>query len=469
MDLKVFLNTVRQSFERYHMNFDGNILLGLSGGADSMALLLFLKHYCKEQGKTLFCVHVNHMMRGEEALRDEQFCRAFCKDHDIPLKVIAKDVPQLIRQTKCSAEEAARRLRYEAFAEAAEHFGVSCIATAHNLDDNAETMLFSLFRGASLRTVCGIPPVHEFVSSNGVCLRLIRPLIELPKEEIERFCLSADIPFVFDSTNDSDQYTRNYIRNRILPCASHVNERALDNMLRTADLLRSDESFIDSCAEEYCARFQITSSAPREAFEHTHDAVASRILMKMSRKVSFAPLSYRHIQSALAMIRSPIFAKELHFSEGLRLYIGRSEIHFTCEEPHVVPIEDTVLKWGENRFDQNQFLIYLCKDGEENPDDLKQYKNIYKKSIKAILNSDKILGELKLRSPKYSEKYIYGGILHSVKKTLSDKKIPWEKRKKIPAVYDDAGIVWIPFCSPRDDVKLNGKESTGIGIYYFEM
>lgn len=468
MDKDSFYAAVKACFDRYCMGFSGDVLLGFSGGSDSVALFWFLKRFCDQNGKKLFCVHVNHMMRALEAERDEDFCSRFCKERGVPLCVIKKDVPALIKKEGLSPEDAARRLRYEAIFEAADHFGVSTVALAHNLDDNAETMLLSLFRGTSLRSLCGIPP-RRSVQNGGRDLLLIRPLLDIKKCDIEGFCVENALDFVTDSTNFSDKYSRSYLRNKLLLGALDINARAPHNMLRSADILRADEDFIDGIAMEICKKYGISNSAPRRIFFELHDALCSRVLMKMSRSVADTNISFCHIEAALALVCSDATVGTLHFPDGIRFYLEGDTVRFSMGGDLAVPFEKTELHLGENVFSEQGVMIFLLPEGENAADILDRYENIYKKSIKVVLNSDNICGKLFVESPKFSEKYRYGGMMHTVKKTLSDKKVPIGKRKKLPALYDGDGIVWLPYCSPRDDVKNPAAQDKKISIYYFEM
>ena len=176
------------------------ILVGLSGGADSVSLLICLK----ELGYNVSAMHINHNLRGEESNRDERFCVKLCEKLDIPLTVKSIDVKAYCRENKLGLEEGARELRYKAFSDV----GADKICTAHTLSDSVETMLINLTRGTALKGLCGVPNKRD---------NIVRPLIECTREEVEEFLNKKNISYVTDSTNNSNDYTRNKFRHLVIP------------------------------------------------------------------------------------------------------------------------------------------------------------------------------------------------------------------------------------------------------------
>lgn len=215
---------------REHMLGEGaRVLAAVSGGADSVALLLSLL----ELGYPAAAFHLNHCLRGAESDRDEQFVRALCERLHVPLLCERAEVRAYAGEQKLGLEEAARRLRYDALSRARAALGCTAIATAHTADDNLETMLFHLARGTGGKGLSGIPPVRR----DGV----IRPLLACTRAEIEDYLAEKGESYVTDSTNLTDDYTRNRIRHEIVPVLRRINPAVGDAALRLAGLLRSDE------------------------------------------------------------------------------------------------------------------------------------------------------------------------------------------------------------------------------------
>ena len=184
------------------------IIVGVSGGADSVCLLFLLKNLRPKWQLSLEVVHIEHGIRGKESLEDADFVEKLCREWEVPFYLFRRDIPLLSKEWRCSQEEAGRRARYEAFEEVRVKTGADKIAVAHNQDDRAETILFHLARGSALRGLCGIFPVRDHI---------IRPLLCLKRTEIEEILINAGLSWRTDATNQEEIYTRNKIRLQILP------------------------------------------------------------------------------------------------------------------------------------------------------------------------------------------------------------------------------------------------------------
>lgn len=224
---------------------NGNVVAGVSGGADSVCLLLVLTKLRKKLGLTLSVVHVDHGLR-KEAGEDAAFVQELCARLEVPFVLRRADVAQIACREGISGEEAGRNVRYEAFEEQllkmdAVTGGHGCIAVAHNRDDRAETFLFHLFRGTGLDGMAGIRPVRPA----GTYGRIIRPLLDVSREEIEKFLRAEGMEWRTDATNAGELYTRNRIRNRILPYAEEaVCAGAKEHLAREAALLQETSEYV---------------------------------------------------------------------------------------------------------------------------------------------------------------------------------------------------------------------------------
>lgn len=234
------LQTVQKTMVELNMVEAGDCLLaGVSGGADSVCLLLLLKELEPVLKFSLEAVHVEHGIRGAESLRDEQFVVDLCKQHEIPLTCMKVDVPAYSKENSMSLEEAARVLRYEAFSTVAEKKHAK-VALAHHMEDNAETILFQMLRGSSLTGLCGMRPLREDVA--GVVY--IRPLLRVHRKEIEDMLAVRGQAYCTDSTNKELEYSRNYLRNVVLPQLTQVNEQAVAHINGTAERLENIRDFL---------------------------------------------------------------------------------------------------------------------------------------------------------------------------------------------------------------------------------
>lgn len=239
------ITKVFKTIEDYQMlSPDSRVVVGVSGGGDSMALLHLLWRQRRAwPDLKVTAAHVNHCLRGEESDRDEAHVRAYCQGEGIPLEVLKIDVRAEAQKRKLGLEACGRAVRYEFFQRLAGNDGL--IATAHNLSDHVETVLLHLARGAGLKGLCGIPPVRG---------NIIRPLINCTRQEIEAYCREHEIAYVTDSTNLKTEYARNKIRLQVLPVLKEINPSLEEAVGRMTQSLREDDGYLWAKAHELLAR-----------------------------------------------------------------------------------------------------------------------------------------------------------------------------------------------------------------------
>ena len=228
--------------ERWHMlpEKGGVILCAVSGGRDSICLLDYLHTLGQERGFTAAAGHLNHLMR-PTAQRDEDFVRSFCARRDIPFYTERADVYALCGTWGLTVEETGRRARYEFLQRTAEVIGAEKIATAHHQNDLAETVLLQLLRGTGPQGLTGIPPVRG---------NIVRPLLDTPRRDIERYIAEHELAYVTDETNGDTAYARNRLRLEIWPELEGINPRAAEHIACTADILRREDAYLDALAAE---------------------------------------------------------------------------------------------------------------------------------------------------------------------------------------------------------------------------
>ena len=301
------------------------VLCAVSGGADSMCLL----HLLWSQGYDVTAAHFEHGIRGEESLRDAAFVESWCKERGIPFFPGYGDAPAYAEENGMSLEEAARKLRYDFLYETAEAVGADLILTAHNLDDNAETLLFNLTRGSGTLGLRGIP------QSRG---KLLRPLLHVSRAEIEAYLAENKVPHVEDSTNRSDDYTRNLIRHRIMPLLLKINPRFPEAAARTAFLAARDEDCLSQMAADYLAREMKDGSLSLDAFNALHPAITSRAV-----RLLFPGLSMERTEAVLEFARGSEYGllelpgHILRREQG-RLYLNKG-CDFSLPEQRLIPGE----------------------------------------------------------------------------------------------------------------------------------
>ena len=305
------------------------VMCAVSGGADSMCLL----HLVWSQGYDVIAAHFEHGIRGEESQRDAHFVETWCRKHGIPFVLGHGDAPGYAAENGLSLEEAARELRYDFLYKTAEAYGADRILTAHSLDDNAETLLFNLIRGSGTAGLCGIP------QSRG---KLLRPLLHVSRAEIEAYLRKNEVPHVEDSSNESDDYTRNLIRHRVMPLLKEINPRFPEAAERTARLSERDEAFFSALARAYLGRKLKNESLPLESLRALHPAVASRVIRTL-----FPGLSMERCDAVLDFVRGSEYGlleipgRTLRREQG-RLYL-RGEESVSVPERRLIPGESLEL------------------------------------------------------------------------------------------------------------------------------
>ncbi len=420
-----------------HEHLSRGTCIGLSGGSDSVLLLAFLKKYFADNSLSgLLAVHVNHMIRGDEADRDEDFSRELCKALGVEFISKRIDVPALAEASSIGIEEAARNARYSAFADIISgRINIGSISVAHNATDNAETVLFNILRGSGTRGASGIAPVRA---------NIVRPLIELSKSDILATLAESGVPYVTDSTNLSDDYTRNYIRLNVIPKLRGVSANVEEMFTRLSENLRTDADFIDTCASDFLSLHGESITA--EALQGLHPSVFSRVINLMARHAGGAQCEHVHVDKIRELLSSRSF--KVSIPSGMTFVCTRGVCRVLKDESDREVTFSGDLKLGVNEFSGISTVIILSE--EPLPSDFYETSSkVYKISIQRSFDSAIINGVLSVRQKRDGDAYRYGGMTHKLKKVFNDKSIPLEMRSLIPVICDESGILWVPFLPPR--------------------
>ncbi len=440
-------NRIKQFISRHDMIHPGDhVIAGVSGGADSMCMLLVLLHLRQTCGHTVSVVHVEHGIRAQDSRMDAEFVRHFCGQESIECHICHYCVPEYAREHGMSEEEAGRVLRYEAFAAEKEKYSIRKksekikIAVAHNLSDQAETMLFHLARGTGIRGLAAVRPVRGDI---------IRPLLNTSREEIETYLAQAGQEFCTDATNADDGYSRNQIRHHVLPGLEKVNSRAVLHMYQTADQLREIDSFLERIAagelKRCCALNEPDSGKPgikkqavisKDAFEKADPVIQKRMLYQLLAELSGSAknLTNEHIcqvknlfsRQISRLIRLPYGLKAVRVYEGVKI---------SAEDYDGEDGED---KMTDVRPDQ-QFSFQLV---ENTPNSI---PIISKKKYTKCFDYDKIKTEVCIRTRQPGD-YLSvndSGERQKLKKYLINEKVPSNERGQLLLLADGAHIMWV--------------------------
>ena len=301
---------------------DGAILCAVSGGADSMCLL----HMIYSRGIKVVAAHFEHGIRGEESLRDARFVESWCREAGIDCVIGHGSVPSYAAERGLGLEQAARELRYAFLEKTAAEQGCKYIATAHNADDNVETVIFNLARGGGTLGLKGIPRERG---------HFIRPLLDMSRREIERYLEKNAIPHVEDGSNASDDYSRNLIRHHVTPVLRRINPELHLAVGRTAKLLEQDEDCLGAMADSFIREYYDGESLPVSELRQLHRAVSSRVLRRLCNE----SLSFEHVEQALKLLEGT--ERKYLDLPGQRLCRQQGRLYFSPGE--IVSIPDREL------------------------------------------------------------------------------------------------------------------------------
>lgn len=386
-----------------------------------MCLLHLLDSNKDELQISVSAVHINHCIRGKEADAEEQYVRDYCERNKIPLTVERIDIPALKCENKESTELCARKARYDCFAS----MNADKVATAHTGSDCIETALMNLSRGSSLHGLCAIPPVRE---------NIIRPLIFFTREETERYCEENSILYVTDSSNLSDDYTRNKFRHNVINPLKNITPSFEGNALRCIDLLRDDDAFLSEIAQKEFERCfdRENKTLCCQTLNGLHNAIKSRVVALYFSRVSDADYEMRHIRMVCDNLTENF---SVTLPSGVVVCCNKTTV---CVQQH-----------NEKKSESFSFMIDKLKNNHieifNEKFDIYPSDSMPDESCVAVLDFDKIGEKLCFRSRLGGDEIFLKKrrCTKTLKKLFSELKIPGEEREKIPVLAQDNTVVWI--------------------------
>lgn len=413
---------VKETLDRFCMceNTD-EIIVGFSGGADSVCLLHILNSLKGEYGFKIRAAHVNHCLRGEESERDEKFVRDFCIEHKIELSVLKVDVLSGASEKSMGVEEYGRKVRYDFFDSISSE--KSKVATAHNLNDAEETFLFNFARGSSLKGLTSIPPVRG---------NIIRPIIECSREEIEEYCKNNSLSFVTDSTNLSDEYTRNKVRHKVIPVLKEINPSFDKSVHRCLTSLREDEDYLRRLSDKLYEEIRCGSYFDAEKLKKEDISLQKRVISRIvSEKCGVLPES-RHISLVLDILNGG----KVELFDREALVVRQGKLYFLSDVKKR-NIEETSISFDTSGVWSNDYISLSVSESNT--------QKVYKELVVSTLDSDKICGNLVLRKRKEGDKITLPlrKVTKSLKKLFNEMKISPETRDNILVLADDKSVVWV--------------------------
>lgn len=407
-------NKILNTVKKYNMLSSGDtVLVGCSGGADSMLLLSFFISIRDEYSLTVKVAHIEHGIRGQESLDDALFVEEYCRENNVEFNILHIDAVGEARENSLGVEEYSRNRRYEFF----NNIPCDRIATAHNLSDNIETVLMRLGRGTGLKGACGIPPVRD---------KIIRPLIEISSNEIRQYCNEYNISYRVDSTNLENDYGRNKIRNELIPVYKELYpeiEVALSTFILDAC---EDYSFIEKSANLTLDKALENNRLNIQILRKTDSSIQKRVINQY-------------------FLNNKITLDRIHLNDVLKLVYKNGKIQikgslFAVSNEKYLRIAD----FSKKQFNDS-FVKKVLSINEFNRDNVDFY-----------CDCDKIVGNVNIRPKKAGDKIIPANrnCTKTLKKLLNELSVPVEERDCLPVICDDLGVIGVVGVAVDDRVKL---------------
>ena len=422
-----------------HMMTKGeHILVGFSGGADSVCLLNTLWRHQSALGITVSAVHVNHRLR-KTADRDESFARSFCHERNIPFYVVSEDVAAYAGERRMTIEEAGRDVRMHAFRTVLKETCADKIALAHHKNDQAETVLFHLCRGTGMRGLGGIRP------KNG---DIIHPLLCVTRSQIEAYIASEGLHYVIDETNLQNDYTRNCLRNKVLPrLQDKISDAVIEHMAMTAGICRDAQDYLEaacSSCKERCTLNTKEGVVVSDALLCEHTYMQQALLLDVMQQVSGnrKDLGYIHVQDVLSLFHKQVGKRvDLPYEMvARRTYGGVLFARGTKTEKQDVIMQTKVCP------DEGKTQIVL-PDGRELIFEVKLYDKsaiIPQNQYTKWFDYDRINGHLVVRTRQAGDFfYLDETHIQKVKSYMINEKIPASQRQQIAMICEQSHVLWM--------------------------
>jgi len=423
-----------------------NLLLAVSGGADSVCMLYTLNEIKEELGISLYVAHLDHGLRGKESAGDARYVAELSQKLGIPAKVEKRDVKAYQKEKGVSLEEAAREVRYAFLKEIADSFGCSKVAVGHTRDDHVETILMHIIRGSGTRGLKGLESLTDWRLPNGESLTVIRPLLSLGREDTQVYCQLKGVEPRMDSTNLSPSLFRNRIRLELLPVLRRYNQQIERAVLRLSKIISGDIDFVDKGAA--CLKGEVVYKHKgiymfrKESLKELHPALKRGIVRLVLEEIygSLKDVEARHVEEIMAALDLPA-GRSINLPDGVIFSVGYDDYMLGRELSTLVPFpvlegESEIKLPGITELPGWQIETAITGTGalKEEPKDLTAYFD-YEKTGK----------RLTVRQTKPGDRFYPLGLggEKKLRRFMIDEKIPRSWRDNIPIVCSGKSIIWL--------------------------
>ena len=435
--MKQTLDTIYKTIIEQNMSDKvSSIVIGLSGGADSVCLAVAVSMLAEKlelDKRDIHAVHINHMIRGGEADRDESFAGEICNKLGIGFEAFKVDIPAIAAGEGMTLEEAGRKKRYEVFAEKAAEYG-AVVAVAHNKNDNAETILFNLTRGSSLKGISGIPATRQ-MDFGDKSIKIIRPLISVDRKEIEAFVEKAGMTYITDSTNLGSDYDRNKIRQIVLPELNKINSQASEHLCKAAKSAKMAFDYISKCCKKQYGEFERDEAGNLVLYVEKIKALDSVLQEQLIYEAiietagRMKDISDRHVSALMGLLEQ---------ETGKKLDLP---YNITARKSY-----DKILLAGDNISDAYRRMSgNVTYEIFDKSNRFEISKKIYTKDADYDKIIGRLCGDICIRTPEDGDYIVINtdGSTKKLSRVFIDARIDRKERENWPVVAVGQEIIWV--------------------------
>ncbi|MTI83311.1 MAG: tRNA lysidine(34) synthetase TilS [Firmicutes bacterium] len=444
------------TIKKYNMIESGNrVLVAVSGGPDSMALLHILFGLKDQLGIQLHVFHLNHCFRGTESMQDACLVEDTAQLLGVPYTLEKFDVPAYCVQNHKSNQEGAREVRYNLISRISSQIGAARVALGHHADDQAETVIANFLRGSGLTGLKGFLPLREEF--------YIRPLFRLRRKDIEEYCKVNKISYRIDSSNKKTVYKRNQIRLELIPVLEDYNPALVNTLLKTAEVLRAEDEFLENEAGKVCTSPMVSNECNGwvldiDLLTALPLALQRRVMRKLWSRMVGEPggLGFGHLEVILDLLQEGKGSWESHLPRGIHVTRSYNQLYFKkeSESNERAPVDRYHINVpGETQIPGLGVVVranVLFRGETLDPEMLPAQE--------VLLDYDKLNGKLFVRTRLHGDRFSplgMNGAEVKLKKFFIDQKIPWEKRESIPLVTCNGEIAWVAGVRPAEKFKVD--------------
>ncbi len=432
-----------------------SVLVGVSGGPDSVALLHALRRLASDWDLRLAAAHLNHGLRGEEAKRDQTFVEKLADTLDLPFYIEQVTSEQFINAAGQGPEAAARKLRYRFFRETARREGFNRIALGHNANDNAELVLMRFLRGSGPSGLAGMPVMRDEIEGSRT-VTLVRPLLDVRRKAILAFLADIKADYVIDSSNTDTRFLRNQIRHHLIPhIEKHYNPDIVGSLNRLSDILRIEEDWLTALTRETLRHQTVSGSEgtlemDTEGFDRLHAALQRRLLRAAILKVkgNLERIRYRHVEAIRELALGGEKPAQLDFPDRLRASSAGRCLRFSVEKVplrQAARVEETVPDFEYHLFEPS--TVQIRETGWRIRISCPETTDIFAETgqLAVMFDMGKVDFPITIRNFRPGDRFNPSGMTGSqkLKKFFIDHKIPRAERRKYPLLLSAGNILWI--------------------------